>query len=187
MERNPIFQIRLKEESVIHVFKVSEKDAWSICDFVTANEDRLLDFFPSTRAQNLTPDLSKRFVAQKEKQFQSNEEYLYVLKPVDSRKVIGLVYLKELDWENKQGEFAYAIDYNYEGKGITSQIVKKISNHAFQELELKTLQIFVHKTNIPSVRVAEKSNFVWIRTEKNKFQPKGKEPMDMELYERYKS
>ncbi len=185
--KQPVVSIRSKEGELINIFKIDKNDAWSICDFVTANEDRLLDFFPGTREQNLTPDLSKRFVKLKEKEFDVKEEFLFTLRPEKLNKVIGLIYIKELDWNKKQGEFAYAIDYNFEGKGITSQIIKKLSELAFEVFDLETLQIIVHKTNIASIRVAEKCNFVWVKTLKKIFTPRGRDPMDMELYERYKN
>lgn len=180
----PILSIAYGND-ILHVCKINKNDAWSICNFVTANEDRFL-FFPKTREQNLTPDLSKRFATLKEKQFDSREEFLFVLRVNESEKIVGFVYLKELHWDILQGEFGYAIDYSLEGKGITSKLIRELSRYAFEILKLNTLQIIVHKTNIGSVKVAEKCNFVWVKTLKNKFRPKGKDPMDVELYELYK-
>jgi len=99
--------------------------------------------------------------------------------------VLGLVYLKELDWENKQGEFAYCIAKELQGKGLISKSVSALSNYAFESLGLSTLQIITHKTNLGSVKVALKSNFSWQKTLINKFTPPGRPPMDMELYELY--
>jgi len=171
---------------VLHICKINKNDAWNTCDFVAVNEDRLALFFPKTREQNLTPDLSKRFTTLKEKQFESREEFLFVLRVNESKKIFGFVYIKELHWDILQGEFGYAIDYSLEGKGIISKIVKELSSYAFETLKLNTLQIITHKTNIGSVKVAEKCGFVWVKTLKNEFAPKGKDPMDMELYELYK-
>lgn len=182
----PVVTITTRNHEKIHVFKVANKDAWSICDFVVANEDRLQDFFPETREQNLTPDLSKRFATIKAHEFEKKKEFLYTLKLDASNKVIGLVYIKELNWEIKQGEFAYAIDYNWERKGVTSRVVEKLSKHAFGELRLETLQIIVHKSNIGSTKVAQKNGFQWVKTLLKAFTPRGKEAMDMELYELYK-
>lgn len=58
-----------------------------------------------------------------------------------------------------------------------------MSNYAFKSLGLKTLRIVTHKSNIPSVRVAEKCVYKWIKTLKNEFTPVGEQPIDMELYE----
>ncbi len=162
------------------------KDAWSICNFAVANEHRMKRYFPITLEQNLTPDLSKRFAEIKSKEFANDKEYLFIVKPTDDKSVIALVYIKELDWDKKQGEFAYCVDYNWEGKGITTEIVRVLSDHAFKELGLEVLQIIVHKENTGSVRVAEKCNFTWQRTLKKEYTPPGESPLDMELYELYK-
>lgn len=169
----------------IDIRPVAVKDAWKICDFAIANEHRMKRYFPITLEQNLTPDLSKRFVALKIKQFEKNEEYLFVITPKEKSQVIGLVYIKELDWTKKQGEFAYCIDYNWEGRGIASLIVKELSDYAFRALGLDVLQIIVHKDNTASVRVAEKCHFTWQKTLKKEYTPPGELPLDMELYELY--
>ena len=150
---------------------------------MTINSDRLKRFFPITLQQNLTPDLSNYFVAEKVKQFAKKEEFLFVLKDPQSRTVIGLFYIKELDWDKKQGEMAYCIGYQYKGKGYTTESVKVLSNYAFKELELTTLQIIAHKSNLESIRVAEKCGYLWKKTLPLAFSPPNENPLDMELYE----
>lgn len=164
---------------------IQENDAWSICDFVVSNEDRLQQFFPQTLAQNSTPTLAKAFTQKKVKQFLAKEEFVFLLKEKESDVLAGIIYIKELDWYKKQGEFAYCIGYQFEGKGKTSQAVNLLSTYAFEDLGLNTLQIIVHKDNIPSVKVAENNNFVWKETLKNEFTPVNEKPLDMELYELY--
>ena len=80
------------------------QDAWNLCNFIVANEDRLKPYFPRTLEQNLTPELSKFFVEKKVKQFQLKKEFLFTLKENSSNQFVGLVYIKELDWVKKQGE-----------------------------------------------------------------------------------
>ena len=168
----------------IHPIKV--KDAWHLCDFIISNEDRLKSFFPETLAQNLTPDLSQHFVEKKVKQFDTKQEFLFIIKEKVSHYLIGLIYLKELNWIKKQGEFAYCIGYPYERKGIISKSIELLSQYAFNDLKLKILQIIVHKTNIGSIKVAENCNYMWQRTLKKEYTPPNKKPLDMELYELYK-
>lgn len=165
---------------------IHEGDAWKICDFCVANADRLKRFFPKTLEQNTNPTLSQRFVDKKTKQFQNKDECLFTLKASETQQLIGLIYLKELDWTTNQGEFAYAIDYNYKGKGIISKVVKKLCYYAFNELNLETLQIIVHKDNVPSVKVALNNDFKWQQTLNKAFTPLGENSLDMELYELYK-
>lgn len=169
-----------------YISPIELKDAWNICNLVVANEDRLKRYFPKTLEQNLTPDLSNIFVEKKVKQFNTKEEFLFTIKENESNMLVGLVYIKELDWTKKQGEFAYCIDYNVEGKGITTKAVAVLSNYAFQDLGLETLQIIVHKDNLGSLKVAKNCNFTWIKTLEKGFAPPGESPLDMELYELYK-
>ena len=168
-----------------YIESIKTQDAWNLCNFIVANEDRLKRYFPKTLEQNLTPDLSKHFVEIKVKQFNLKEEFLYVIKDKEPHTIAGLVYIKELDWIKKQGELAYCIGYQFEGKGITTKAVKVLSDYAFKGFNLETLQIVVHKSNIASVKVAEKCNFIWKKTLKNEFIPTREKAINMELYELY--
>ncbi|GAA4802911.1 GNAT family protein [Litoribaculum gwangyangense] len=161
------------------------EDAWNVCNFVISNENRLKRFFPLTLKENLTPELSKIFTEKKVKEFHKKEEFLFTIKEQNTNQFVGLIYLKKLDWVKKEGELAYCVGYPFEGKGITTNTVKLLSDYAFENLNLKTLQIIVHKDNIASIKVAENCNFTWIKTLKNEHTPPGESALDMELYELY--
>ena len=161
-------------------------DAWKICDLCVANADRLKRFFPKTLEQNLNPKLSQLFVDKMVKQFENKEEFLFTLKHSETRELVGLIYIKELDWNKKQGEFAYCIGYTFEGQGLTSEAINALSKHAFEHLGLETLQIIAHKDNLPSIKVALNNGFKWQRRLEKEFTPVGEQPLDMELYELYK-
>ncbi|MFS4466384.1 GNAT family N-acetyltransferase [Maribacter sp. 2210JD10-5] len=162
---------------------VHEKHAWRLCDFVTINADRFKKYFPETLKANLTPDLAGYFTSKKVKAFQKKEEFLFILKEKTDRTIIGLIYLKELDWEKGQGELAYAVSYTFEGKGYISKSVSAICDWAFKQ-GLKTLQIIVNKENTKSIKVAENCGFLWKATLPKKFTPPNSIALDMELYER---
>tara|TARA_R110000868_G_scaffold74688_12_gene216108 strand:+ start:58784 stop:59077 length:294 start_codon:yes stop_codon:yes gene_type:complete len=91
--------------------------------------------------------------------------------------------IKKIDWVGRIGELAYCIGRDFERKGLVTKAVKAISGFAYNELDLKVLQITAHKTNIGSVKVAENCDFIWKRTLLNEFSPIGESPIDMELYE----
>ena len=179
---NSLFNIQSNQGNTIHVSAIREKDAWGVCDFVIANEQRLKAFFPKTLEQNLTPELAEIFTRLKTKQFNAKEEYLFTLREEKSRKIIGLIYIKELSKVQGQGEFAYCIDYNYEGHGIVSKATSQLVNYAFEKLDLNRLQIIAHKDNLGSIKVAENCGFTWQKT-----LPEEYKGMDMELYELFKN
>lgn len=168
------------------IAQIQEKDTWSICDLMLVNEDRFKAYFPITLAQNTNPTLAKLFAQKKVKQFQNNEEYLFILKENKTHKAIGLIYIKALDWNHKKGELAYCLDYNFKGQNLMSKAVKYLNVYAFAELGLASLQIIVHKKNKASIKVATNNNFTWQKTLPKEYTPPNSAPLDMELYEKHK-
>ncbi|HEA20463.1 hypothetical protein LCGC14_0661330 [marine sediment metagenome] len=161
---------------------IHEKYAWRICDLMVANADRFKRFFPQTLAQNLNPELSRIFVNEKVRLFERREEFLFVLKVKNDRTVIGLVYIKKVNWKNKEAELAYCIGYTHEGKGWMTEAVRYLSTHALNKLGLNTLRIIVHKSNLASIKVAQKCGYLWKSTLEKEHTPLGEAPLDMELY-----
>ena len=166
------------------ILRITIEDAFGIHVLMSANGKRFKRYFPKTLEDNSTLEKSKTFALLKVKSFEVKEEFLFVLKNLN--KIIGLIYLKELDWHKKQGEFAYCIDSGHKGKGLIGSAIKELSQYAFVELGLEVLQIIVHKDNVASVKVAEKSGFLWQKTLLKGFTPPNESPLDMELYELYK-
>ena len=168
--------------SQFEINAISEKDGWRLCDFISANADYLKRYFPKTVAANLTPNLSSIFVQQKVSDFVSGKEYLFTLKELENRKIIGLVYLKELKKSTKEAELAYCIAYPFKNKGFATLAVQKISEWAFTNQQLARLRIIVHKSNIGSIKVAENCGYLWEKILEKEHTPPNEDPLDMELY-----
>lgn len=158
-------------------------DAHQLHQFIVDNSERLRKFFPVTLSSNATMEKSIEYIAVKEKEIQEKRNFTFALREETTQKIAGLIIIKKIDWAKKQGEFAYCIGSQHEGKGLTTFAVKKLSTFAFHELELKTLQIIAHKTNLGSIKVAEKCGFIWKGILLNEFTPTNEKPLDMELYE----
>jgi ribosomal-protein-alanine N-acetyltransferase len=169
-------------DEIFTIEAITTKDSWRLCNFIVTNSDRLKRYFPKTLQQNLNPTLSEIFVELKVKQFINKNEFLFSLKEKSNRSIIGLCYVKEINWDLKIAELAYCIDYQFEGKNIITKTVRYISEYCNKELDLKTLLIIVHKTNSGSVKVAEKCNYKWIKTLPKEHTPPNEAPLDMELY-----
>lgn len=170
------------QQQDFEITPISERDGWRLCDFVCSNADYIKRYFPKTVAANLNPTLSNIFVLDKVSEFLSGKEYLFTLKDPEHRKIIGLVYLKELKRATKEAEVAYCIAYPCKEKGYTSEAVKTISEWGFKEQHLKRLRIIVHKSNIGSIQVAENCGYLWKETLAKEHTPPNEDPLDMELY-----
>ena len=162
---------------------IHEKDAWPICDFMVANEVRFRDYFPETLKANLTPTLSKLFVAEKVRLFADEIEFLFTIKTKEDRSIIGLFYVKNIDATKAQAELAYCLGYQYLGQGIISKATRLMTEWAFKKLGAKTLQLIINKKNTASINVAARNKFQWKKTLPNAHEIYNGNRVDMELYE----
>ena len=163
---------------------LNSTDANQLHKFISDNSEHLKYYFPKTLSDNETFEKSIEYIKVKNKEIAERTNFTYAIRNNDIQ-IVGLIIIKKIDWNKKQGEFAYCIGSQFEGKGVTSFAVSEMTKFAFEELRLKTLQIIVHKTNLGSVKVAVNNGFVWQRTLLNEFTPTNETPLDMELYELY--
>lgn len=169
------------ENFIIDKLKPSDVDELHL--FLMENAERFRRFFSLTLSSNATVEKSAEYIEIKEREIQQKVNFTFAIRETDSQKIIGLIIIKKIDWTKRIGELAFCIGSNFEGKGLVTKAVKAISDFAYNELDLKTLQIIAHKTNLASVKVAQNSNFIWKKTLLNEFTPINESPLDMELYE----
>ena len=74
-------------------------------------------------------------------------------------QIIGIISLNNINKKNKSGVFGYWLGEKYWGKGIMTEAVNLIINHAFKNLKLQRIQASVMHPNIASMNVLLKSGF----------------------------
>jgi ribosomal-protein-alanine N-acetyltransferase len=158
-------------------------DASSLNALMISNGKRFQEYLPKTLAQNLSVSDSKNYISKKTLAIKNQVEYTFAVKDIDTNQVAGLIILKNLDFEKKQGEFAYCLGTKFMGKGWMTRSVQATISFALNKLGLKHFQIITHKKNLSSILIAERCNFNWVKTLPNEFSPYGRNPIDMELYE----
>jgi ribosomal-protein-alanine N-acetyltransferase len=166
-----------------HINHLVECDAKQLFEFISLNSERLKYYFPVTLSSNSTLERTKEYILIKTKEIAERSNFTFAIRNKITNEVNGLIIIKKIDWDKKQGEFAYCVGSQLEGKGIASFAVKEMTKFAFENLGLEKLQIIAHKANIGSIKVALNNGFVWQRTLENEFTPTNKTPLDMELYE----
>jgi len=158
-------------------------DAESLNAMLLKNTRRFQRYFPKTLEQNQNLEMTTEYILKKKSLMGSSKEYTFGLKYKQSNEIIGLVIIKNINREIDDAEVAYCVDVDFEGKGIVTKAVNEICQFSIEEINLKSLFILAHKTNMPSVRVAEKIGFVWSETEFESYTPANEiEPIDMEKF-----
>jgi len=90
-------------------------------------------------------------------------------------EIVGLTSLHQINNNLKKAEVGYWIGTDYQGRGIVTKAVKGLITYAFNELELKKIEIRTASDNLNSQRVPERLNF----------KKEGKLPRAQWLYDRY--
>ena len=76
-------------------------------------------------------------------------------------KLLGVVYLLQIDWINRSGEYAIQIgEKDSQGSGAGFQATVKILEHAFTDLNLNRVYLTVLSNNERAIRLYKKIGFV---------------------------
>ena len=95
-----------------------------------------------------------------------NEVWGITLKEVD--KVIGTIGLHVRNFDNaisNQKEIGYVLDDTYWGKGLMVEAVLAVLDYAFIDLELDKVLCGHSEGNLKSMRVVEKTSFIYTHNE----------------------
>lgn len=74
-------------------------------------------------------------------------------------QVVGNVSFNKINQQLKRVEIGYWLDADYQGKGIVSRSVAKLTEFAFTELAMEKVQISAATGNQPSRNVCERLGF----------------------------
>ena len=163
-----------------HIDVLKKEDAKTLSTLMVANIENFERYMPKTLNANLTVAESESFIVEMNSEEIQKNLRLYAIK--EGKEVAGLVYIKNLYFDKKEGEFAYCIGADFSGKGWITEAITKLSSYAFETLSLQSLKIITHRTNLGSIRIAEKCGFIWQKSLRNEFKPKNEKALDMELY-----
>lgn len=80
--------------------------------------------------------------------------------PLAGGPAIGTVALTGLDWQHRRGEIGFALAREHWGRGVMSEAVPLLLDHAFGELRLHRVEADVDPRNAASLRLLERLGFV---------------------------
>lgn len=135
------------------------KDKNSLFELIQANAKRLYQYFPITAKENCSLVATEIYITTKMRAASAKENYTFKIVEKTTKLPIGLLIIKNIDWQTKACEFAYFIDKNFEGKGIVSNGMKQLITYCKDELQLKKVILRIGEDNPGSLRIAEKFNF----------------------------
>lgn len=80
---------------------------------------------------------------------------------VENAKLLGVVYLLQIDWINRSAEYAIQIGETLsQGGGVGYKSTINILKHAFYDINLHKIVLYVVENNQRAIRLYEKIGFV---------------------------
>ncbi|UVS67869.1 GNAT family N-acetyltransferase [Nitrososphaera viennensis] len=87
------------------------------------------------------------------------EDYAFGIEIKETRKIIGVISLARIDYQNRNAEVGYWLGKKYWGRGIAKEALLGILNFGFDNLKLFRIYASVMHPNTASVKLLEKAGF----------------------------
>jgi RimJ/RimL family protein N-acetyltransferase len=153
-------------------------------NLIDANKVRLEDFFAGTIFKTKTLKDTQNYCEIIKNKVNDQSYFIYIISGLETDKHIGLIDVKNIDWNVPKAELGYFIDANYEGKGIISQALKCIVDYLIETYQFKKLLCRVSSKNRGSIHIALKNGFQLEGTIRNDYRTTKGDIVDLNYYGR---
>jgi len=147
----------LTTHTVIRRFR--EGEGATFYDLLSRNDAYLSEHFPTLLEQVRDADTGEAFVRRHLSEWLLQEGYTFSIWHNQDAKMIGYFHFREIDWDIPRAEVSYFLDQAYAGKGIMTEVMARMVQFAFRQLELNKLSLRTLVDNYASQRLARKVGF----------------------------
>ena len=161
---------------------IAESDATSMFNLIERNRVRLSDYFPNSIKAIVSNNSALLYILEKVREGKNKVSFCFVIEGMADAELIGVVFLKNVEWTIPKAELAYFIDSQNEGKGIITKALSFVIAYGFDVLKLNKLYLRASGDNKASQRVAEKNGFRAEGTLRSDFKTSDGKLIDMIYY-----
>lgn len=166
----------------INVLQSHESEAFF--NLIDTNRARLEDFFAGTVSKTLTLDDTINYCSQIQQRIQDKSYLPYMITDTTTNAFIGLVDVKNIDWNVPKAELGSFIDSNYESQGITTKATRLVVDYIVKEYKFIKLLCRANSRNKGSIAVILKSGFELEGTIRKDYRTTKGEIVDLNYYGR---
>ena len=153
-------------------------------NLIDENRSRLEDFFAGTVSKTRTLDDTIEYCVEIQNRIQEKTYFPYMITDINSGKFIGLVDVKNIDWNVPKAELGSFIDSRYEGKGIVTKAANLVVDHIVEKHKFIKLLCRANSRNKGSIAVILKNGFELERTIRKDYRTTKGEIVDLNYYGR---
>ena len=163
---------------------LDKDDAEIFFKLIDKNRVRLEDFFAGTVSKTQTLKDTLTYAVEIEKKIVSKQYFPYMITDTNTSEFIGLVDVKNIDWNIPKAELGSFIDYDYQGKGIVSKATNLVIEHIVSEYKFIKLLCRANSRNKASIAVILKNGFELEGTIRKDYRTTKGEVVDLNYYGR---
>lgn len=134
-----------------------EEQALPFAALVAANKERLQESFPVTVARATDRVTASSYLRELTADRRQGRSVMYGVWLQE--ELTGIVIVKNIDWRVPKAEVGYFVSEIYEGLGFTSEALRALCRHCFQDLHILKLFARIITTNTRSLQVVERLQF----------------------------
>ena len=138
---------------------ITLEDAADFFQLVENNRPRISTYFPGIVSVTKTLEETKSQIAERIEGAEKGKYMIYLIVDKPAGKIVGVVQLKDIDFNARKREFGFFVDQDFERKGIATQSILSASDYCFNTLNLNKVFMRIAEENTASRRVAEKCGF----------------------------
>jgi len=106
-----------------------------------------------------TIDDARDFINKINENINKNDSLYWAITLSDQNIFVGTICLFGFSDENYKCEIGYELLTNFQGQGIMKEAVEKVIDYAFNTVNVKKIEAFLHRDNQSSIKLLEKFSF----------------------------
>ena len=166
----------------ISLLDINENEAFF--NLIDSNRSRLEDFFAGTVSKTKTLQDTINYCKEIEQKIKGKSYFPFMITDIKTSAFIGLVDVKNIDWNVPKAELGSFIDSGYEGQGITTKATSIVIDYLIEAYQFKKLLCRANSKNLGSISVILKNGFQLEGTIRNDYRTTKGEIVDLNYYGR---
>ena len=153
-------------------------------NLIDSNRKRLEDFFAGTVSKTRTLKDTMGYCVEMQQRITNKSYFPYMITDTRTRNFVGLVDVKNIDWNVPKAELGSFIDATYEGQGLTTKATCLVVDHIVEKHKFIKLLCRANSRNKGSIAVILKNGFELEGTIRNDYRTTKGEIVDLNYYGR---
>lgn len=141
------------------VRRLREGDGPTFYNLVRANSSYIEEHFPVILEEVKSETDGEAFVRRRLAHWLLQEEFSFGIWHNDDAVMIGFVSFRNIDWHTPRGEINYFLHQDFAGKGMMTEVLSRMVQFAFRQLQFNKLVLKTLMDNYASQRLARKVGF----------------------------